>query len=178
MVTDANGCLDSNTMTINEPPAITTSITGTDAPCNNGNGGSADLTVAGGTPSYTYFWSNFQTTEDATNLSAGTYAVMVIDDNGCFEIDSVTIDEPTHFHSNHIYRTALQRKSGWQRGPHGYRRNFSIQFQLVTWGCDRRFSRSWCRKLRCHRNGRKWLHRHRFRHLNRTRCAQFQHLGN
>lgn len=39
--------------------------------------GTATVTAAGGTPIYTYAWSNGQTTLTATGLTAGTYSVTV-----------------------------------------------------------------------------------------------------
>jgi hypothetical protein len=47
------------------------------------NSGSIDVTVLGGTPPYLYYWDNNQQTEDLQNLSAGTYALTVVDAAGC-----------------------------------------------------------------------------------------------
>ena len=43
---------------------------------------------------YTYDWSNGATTEDLSNIGAGTYTVIVTDENGCFEEITVEITEP------------------------------------------------------------------------------------
>ena len=50
--------------------------------CSNPNG-SIDINVTGGIGNYIYNWSNGQTTEDLTNLSAGSYAISVSDSLGC-----------------------------------------------------------------------------------------------
>ena len=42
-----------------------------------GNDGAIDLTVVGGTPPYTFYWSNGAMTEDLTGLTSGIYTVEV-----------------------------------------------------------------------------------------------------
>jgi hypothetical protein len=51
------------------------------------------LSISGGTPGYNILWSNFATTEDITNLSAGTYSVVVTDANNCKSFDTTSITE-------------------------------------------------------------------------------------
>ena len=48
----------------------------------------------GGTPNYTYNWSNFEITEDIANLCAGTYNVTLTDANGCTDMSSINITAP------------------------------------------------------------------------------------
>ncbi|MDX2362470.1 MAG: T9SS type A sorting domain-containing protein [Crocinitomicaceae bacterium] len=67
----------------------------TDVTCNGGNDGSIDIEVSGGTPPYTYAWSNTATTQDVANLLAGTYTVTVTDANGCQATATYTISEPS-----------------------------------------------------------------------------------
>ena len=96
IVSDANSCSLSSTITISEPPPITSSISGTNVLCHGGSSGSATVTAGGGTSPYTYLWSDGQTTATATGLSAGTYDCVITDANGCpFTSSSVTITEPS-----------------------------------------------------------------------------------
>jgi hypothetical protein len=48
-----------------------------------GPNGTINLSVNGGTPPYTYVWSNGQTTQNATMLPPGCYSVVVTDAVGC-----------------------------------------------------------------------------------------------
>lgn len=93
-VTDANGCTQTASATLTDPPLLDASISGTDPDCNNGNDGSVNLTVSGGTSPYSFDWSNGATTEDLNNVPAGTYTVTVTDDNGCEQTASVTLANP------------------------------------------------------------------------------------
>ena len=54
------------------------------------------LTVNGGTPSYTYLWSNGSSTQDLNNISSGTYAVTITDNIGCTaSLTGIVISQPT-----------------------------------------------------------------------------------
>lgn len=98
-VTDFNGCPVSVSATVNEPTALTSLVSGVDALCNGSCDGSIDLTIGGGTTTYSYAWtgpSGFTSAlEDPTGLCAGTYDVVVTDANSCTINDTYTINEPT-----------------------------------------------------------------------------------
>jgi gliding motility-associated-like protein len=51
--------------------------------CNPANSGAIDISVSGGTPPYTFSWSNGATSEDLNNITAGTYTVTVSDFYNC-----------------------------------------------------------------------------------------------
>jgi len=91
-ITDANGCITNGSYDITEPTAIDLNPTPT-ADLGN-NDGSIDLNITGGTPGYTFEWSNGAITEDITDLSAGIYTVFVTDVNGCTaEISTEVLNE-------------------------------------------------------------------------------------
>ena len=91
-VTDANACTATKTLTIG---GTNTGLTVTVAPGNNAGclaGGTATATASGGTGNYAYAWDNGQTTQTATNLSAGPHQVTVTDiTTGCSGVGTVTI---------------------------------------------------------------------------------------
>jgi len=62
-------------------PEISGVVTNTG--CPGTQDGEINVTVTGGTPPYTYLWSNGATTQDITGLGVGVYLLTVTDDNGC-----------------------------------------------------------------------------------------------
>ncbi len=95
LITDANGCTTTTSITVTEPTAISTSVTSVNVSCNAASDGSIDLTVSGGTAPYTFDWnSGTYTTEDLTGLAPGTYTGVLTDANGCTDGGSITITEP------------------------------------------------------------------------------------
>jgi len=94
-ITDANGCTKTACATITQPPVIALSTTTTPASCNGAANGTVDLTVSGGTPAYTYLWSNGATTQDLANVTAGPYTVTVTDANGCTKTTTATVNQPS-----------------------------------------------------------------------------------
>ena len=94
IVTDSLGCVTSTNATINNSIPQTVSATTTNESCNNANG-TITLTVTGGAAPFTYNWSNGATTQNLTNLSAGTYDVTVTDSLGCVATTTATITNST-----------------------------------------------------------------------------------
>ena len=89
--TDAIGCIGYASVIITEPDAISTQFTIVDESAAGTNNGSASAISIGGLAPYTYFWSDGQTTPNATGLSAGTYTCDITDGNGCVSSFSVII---------------------------------------------------------------------------------------
>jgi hypothetical protein len=86
VITDANGCTTSTSITVTEPTILAASATATSILCN---GDSAAITVsaAGGTGPYTGTGTFMH--------AAGTFVYTVIDVNGCSITDSIAVTEPT-----------------------------------------------------------------------------------
>ncbi len=94
-VTDANGCTANATAIINQPNNVTSNITSvTNVSCNGGNDGAAVCSPGGGTPGYTFLWSNGTTGSTISGLTAGNYSLTVTDINGCTGTAGLTIIEP------------------------------------------------------------------------------------
>lgn len=101
MVTDANGCTQSESMTLVQPAApLALSSTAVDVDCYGNNSGSIDLSVTGGTLPYSYEWNNSgavilsDTTQDLINQYADIYTVLVTDNHGCQEQLTQQINQP------------------------------------------------------------------------------------
>lgn len=93
-LTDGAGNQDTKNWLITEPTAIDISVTG-DAPfCAGGSDGLLIANASGGTPGYTYYWSNGVTTSNNYNLAAGIYTVTATDSNGCSAEKTVAVSDP------------------------------------------------------------------------------------
>ena len=94
-VTDANGCLDTETVTITQPTLLVASTALiNNVSCNGGNDGSASVSGSGGTTPYSYSWPLGDTSATVNNLSVGTHIATVTDASGCSDTSSITITEP------------------------------------------------------------------------------------
>lgn len=90
-VTDANGCTNSGSVAVTEPPKISLTSTTNPSDCLNSNG-SAQVSATGGTGAYSYAWfPSGGSGSVATGLSSGNYIVTVTDANNCSMNDTVTV---------------------------------------------------------------------------------------
>jgi gliding motility-associated-like protein len=89
-VTDSEECTKVESFLITQS-LITANTTVTDAFCGNDNG-TATISPNGGSPPYTYQWSNSLTSSTATGLAAGSYNVTVTDSNNCYQVSSFTVN--------------------------------------------------------------------------------------
>ncbi len=120
VVTDANNCTATATVTITQPTALTLSFTTSNVSCNGGNNGSATANVNGGTAPYSYAWSNGGSTATISNLTAGTYTVTITDANGCSIISNNPISNTVlDRYSNYEYKFA-PAPLGWNTTTGGW----------------------------------------------------------
>jgi len=99
VVEDANGCQITSTSVLADPVAISiTSAIGNDPLCNGATDGGITITATGGTGTLQYSvdgGTTFQAGTSFGTLSAGTYAIVVEDANGCQATSSVMLTDPT-----------------------------------------------------------------------------------
>ena len=94
-VTDTLGCFTNDSISINQPTLLILALTQTNVSCNGGSNGEAIVTPSGGTPNYSFLWSNADADSIAGNLAANTFTIAVTDANGCLENGAVIITQPT-----------------------------------------------------------------------------------
>lgn len=70
------------------------SYNGFNISCFGARDGNIDATVTGGTPPYTYTWTNGATTEDLTAIAAGYYKLIAKDFVGNTAVAEITLTEP------------------------------------------------------------------------------------
>jgi gliding motility-associated-like protein len=92
IVTDNNGCTETAQAIVNEPTPIELDSTVVNANCNQADG-SACVLASGGTAPYTYLWPNGATNSCEVGLAAGTYVVLVTDDNDCQATIAVEVSD-------------------------------------------------------------------------------------
>ena len=99
-VTDAFGCDINIEFEVIEPDAIiidlisSEPLPGFNISLSGGSDGSIQSNVSGGVEPYAYQWSNGSILDDINGLSAGTYSVIVTDDNGCVAQEQIILIQP------------------------------------------------------------------------------------
>ncbi len=94
-VSDAAGCTAFATATIGQSNTFLVNISSTNVTCALGTNGTATAFPQGGTAPYTVAWNTGQNTASISNLSAGSYDVVINDNGGCSGTATATITQPT-----------------------------------------------------------------------------------
>lgn len=93
-VTDNLGCTTTSSATVTQPTLITAVADTTSPLCNGDTNGGLDVTTSGGVSPYSWSWNSGQTSEDISNMGAGTYTVTITDNNACVVPYTFAIGEP------------------------------------------------------------------------------------
>jgi hypothetical protein len=101
MVTDSNGCQISDSATVVEPTILTVSSTSSSPSCPGVCDGTSTAVVGGGTPTYTYLWTDsigdtLALGGSIGGLCAGNYGLTVTDGNGCPGAAAFTLSDPSN----------------------------------------------------------------------------------
>ena len=89
-ITDLNGCILSDTITITEPLIISVNENISNVSCFGLADASIILNISGGTTPYTENWGS----SNPLALPDGSYTYSVSDDNGCLYSNTINISEP------------------------------------------------------------------------------------
>ena len=94
-VADVHNDLSIGSTLITQPEnELVATATGTNINCYGNSNGTIDLTITGGISPYHFQWSNDETIQNLTGLSAGIYSVTVIDFNSCAITSCFTVTQP------------------------------------------------------------------------------------
>jgi len=100
-VTDANNCRLDTSIVLTQPDSLLLdSIAIKHVTCFGELNGSIEIFAIGGTPSYTYNWSNGVLNQLNNNLSAGLYNYTITDANGCLYSNFMIITQPLEIIGN------------------------------------------------------------------------------
>ena len=101
--TDNNGCMVSGSLSVPEPDtALVSIIEPINLTCFGASDGTILLHPVGGTPLYTFIWSNGDATQNLIHAPIGTYDVTITDANGCIGYNSASLTQPTELVNNSI----------------------------------------------------------------------------
>lgn len=103
--TDENGCTATDSITVEQAPAINLDLTGTEPNCFGSDDGSLRAEASGGAAGFSFDWSNGSSSATANNLAAGTYFLTLTDDNNCTVVDSFSLNQPTALSSSITTKT-------------------------------------------------------------------------
>jgi gliding motility-associated-like protein len=93
-ITDVNGCTAISQFILSEPDSIEASFDNTSIVCFGDSTGQSIIDVIGGMPDYLINWDTGVRSDTISNLTAGSYAVTIIDANGCELVDVTEILQP------------------------------------------------------------------------------------
>ena len=100
VITDQGGCQYEEVITLEEPDALEITMDNITNEMETGGNGAVEVSISGGTPGYTFQWTDsngtvVSTEEDLLDVPGGIYTLMLTDANGCaissesFNVDNI-----------------------------------------------------------------------------------------
>ncbi|MGB1316924.1 MAG: hypothetical protein ACPG5W_01890, partial [Flavobacteriales bacterium] len=113
-ITDANGCLNTVSITLGEPTEVIGAIDSqTDASCSGMADATVDVSASGGTPPYTFDIGNGPQASGAfAGLTAGSHTITIEDAVGCQNSIVVNILEPISLTADIVTQTEVSCFNG------------------------------------------------------------------
>lgn len=93
-VTDSKGCQYQKQFNIQEPPPFELTFQQVPLLCATDSSASISAMVSGGSPDYSYLWSNGADASEINQLGSGTFTLTVTDAQGCTITGVQIIDQP------------------------------------------------------------------------------------
>jgi uncharacterized protein (TIGR02145 family) len=121
-VIDALGWIVTDSIRLSEPEPLGVQSDFSDIICLGSSEGFINLNPSGGTPPFSYSWSNGAETKDISDLSAGSYNVTVTDNNGCEYSENIIINNSVPYENEKICIVTIDLISGknliiWEKTP-------------------------------------------------------------
>ena len=118
-VNDNGGLISTTTVIIAEPARLALAGFVINVSSSGGSDGGVNLTTRGGTPDFSFAWSNGATTKDIGGLTAGDYTVTVTDGYGCQASLSETVTEMAPLHMGGNSNTQANNNNHSLLAPNG-----------------------------------------------------------
>lgn len=122
-VIDSNGEEINSIFEIEEPTQIELDESIANATAGNSDGSISIVSIEGGTPGYSYLWSNGSTDSTIDNLVAGIYTVEITDANGCIVVEEYEVQEVTSINQIDIIKR-------FTASPNPAMDNINIQLEM------------------------------------------------
>lgn len=111
-LTDASGCVMTNTIKIEDSDSLTLILSSTNNHCEAGCSAVVVSNTSGGNIPYVYLWSNGETTKDIADVCNGMYSLEVEDANGCKTQSSVEVTNIESFDNFVVTSSSTQVYDG------------------------------------------------------------------
>jgi gliding motility-associated-like protein len=137
-ITDQQGCAFNILLTVNEPAPINLGLTSNEPLCYGQSNGSVYINATGGTTPFTFSifddagtQLNQNNSNAAEQIPTGWYFCELTDANGCFEEDSIFLDQPDSLHATltTVDPLCANDNSGWAQVDNVFNNQGDVLYQ-------------------------------------------------